>query len=49
LQWLQEKNASDQEALQKLDKFLNEPVSDSNRELAAKFKREGIGLYGIGE
>lgn len=45
LQELQEKYATDQDALVKLDQFLNEPVSDTNRELVATVNREGIDLY----
>lgn len=37
--------AYDQEALEKLDKLLSEPVSESNRSLVAQINREGIELY----
>ena len=37
--------AYDQEALEKLDKLLSEPVSESNRSLVAQINRDGIELY----
>lgn len=37
--------AYDQESLEKLDKLLSEPVSETNRNLVAKINREGIELY----
>jgi tetratricopeptide (TPR) repeat protein len=37
--------AYDQEALEKLDKLLSEPVSEANRSLVADINREGIELY----
>ncbi|MEY4590496.1 MAG: hypothetical protein RL497_2572 [Pseudomonadota bacterium] len=41
--------AYDQEALEKLDKLLSEPVSESNRSLVAQINREGIELYNQGQ
>ena len=35
----------DQEALERLDELLNEPVSEANRALVAQINREGIELY----
>lgn len=49
LEFLQEKYAEDQSALEKLDQFLAEPASESNRELVAEVNREGIDLYSVGE
>ncbi len=49
LKFLQEKYADDQDALEKLDKFLTEPASDSSKELVASVNREGIDLYSVGE
>ncbi|HEY7772454.1 MAG TPA: response regulator [Marinagarivorans sp.] len=37
--------AYDQEALERLDELLNEPVSEANRALVAQINREGIELY----
>jgi CheY-like chemotaxis protein len=37
--------AYDQEALERLDELLNEPVSEANRALVAQINREGIDLY----
>ena len=37
--------AYDQEALEKLDKLLSEPVSETNRSLVAQINRDGIELY----
>ena len=37
--------ADDQAALEKLDQFLNEPASESNRAVVAEINREGIELY----
>ncbi len=49
LEFLQEKYADDQSALEKLDQFLAEPASESNREMVAEVNREGIDLYSVGE
>lgn len=49
LVFLQEKYAEDQSALEKLDKFLSEPASDSNRALVAEVNRKGIELYSVGD
>ncbi|SMF63876.1 CheY chemotaxis protein or a CheY-like REC (receiver) domain [Alteromonadaceae bacterium Bs31] len=46
---LQEKYGHDQAALEKLDAFLNEPASDSNREFVAAINHEGINLYNEGK
>ncbi|WNO07722.1 response regulator [Teredinibacter sp. KSP-S5-2] len=46
---LKVKYMHDQDALQKLDEFLTEPVSDANREMIAEVNREGIDLYKHGE
>ena len=40
--------AYDQEALEKLDALLNEPVSEANRILVSQINREGIELYNRG-
>jgi len=48
LEELMEKYKDDQPALEKLDRFLNEPASDTNRELVAAVNKEGIGLYNSG-
>ncbi len=45
LQELLKNYAYDQEALEKLDHLLPEPVSESNREWVAAVNREGIDLY----
>ena len=45
LEELQTVYADDQEALEKLDVFLDEPASDSSREFVATINREGIELY----
>lgn len=37
--------AYDQDALERLDELLNEPVSEANRALVAQINREGIDLY----
>jgi len=37
--------ADDEGALQQLDKFLSEPISEVSRELVAEVNREGINLY----
>lgn len=42
---LKERFADDEEALEKLDPFLNEPASESNRDFVAAVNREGIQLY----
>ncbi|MFL0809438.1 MAG: response regulator [Agarilytica sp.] len=49
LDHLKKKYADDQKALQRLDPFLTEPASDSNRALVASVNREGIDLYSLGE
>jgi len=49
LEELQNTYADDQDALERLDAFLNEPASDSNREFVAAINREGIELYNGGE
>jgi len=49
LKELQQKYADDEPALEKLDQFLNEPASESNRELVAAVNREGIDLYNSGK
>ncbi|WP_246434688.1 tetratricopeptide repeat-containing response regulator [Teredinibacter haidensis] len=45
---LQHKYKDDQQALEKLDAFLNEPASASNREFVAAINKEGIELYSDG-
>ena len=45
LERLMELYADDQEALEKLDEFLDEPASDANKALVAEVNREGIELY----
>lgn len=40
--------AYDQDALERLDELLNEPVSEANRALVAQINREGIELYNRG-
>lgn len=45
---LQELYAHDQDALQKLDEFLDEPASDANKAVVAEVNREGIELYNEG-
>ena len=45
LEELKVRFADDEEALEKLDAFLNEPVSEANRNLVAEINREGIKLY----
>ncbi len=45
LEELKIKYQDDQEALRKLDGFLNEPVSEENRAMVATINREGIDLY----
>ncbi len=42
---LLQKHAYDQQALEKLDRLLAEPVSETNRALIATVNREGIDLY----
>ncbi len=49
LERLQELYAHDQEALQKLDEFLDEPASDANKAIVAQVNHEGIELYNDGE
>lgn len=49
LKQLQHKYRHDQEALEKLDQFLSEPASESNRALVSTVNREGIDLYTDGE
>ncbi len=49
LEFLQEKYKDDEPSLEKLDKFLSEPASESNRELVAQVNREGIDLYSVGD
>jgi len=39
------KYKDDDEALQKIDRLLEEPVSETNRQRVAKINKEGIGLY----
>lgn len=48
LKQLQHKYRDDQEALEKLDQFLSEPASDTNRALVATVNRGGIDLYNDG-
>ena len=38
----------DESSLKKLDKYLDEPVSETNRELVSDINREGISLYSEG-
>ena len=45
LERLMELYADDQQALEKLDEFLDEPASDANKALVAEVNREGIELY----
>lgn len=45
LRQLKEQFADDEEALEKLDKYLEEPVSEVNRAFVASVNREGIDLY----
>lgn len=45
LKSLQELYGNDEEALRKLDVFLDEPASESNRSLVAAINKEGIDLY----
>ena len=42
---LVKKNGKDQEALEKIDQLLEEPVSEHNRRQVAKLNKEGIGYY----
>ncbi len=49
LKQLQHKYRDDQEALEKLDQFLSEPASESNRALVSSVNREGIDLYTDGD
>lgn len=48
LKRLQEIYADDQQALEKLDEFLDEPASDANKALVAEVNRDGIDLYNEG-
>ena len=48
LQRLQEIYEDDQDALQKLDEFLDEPASDANKAIVAEVNRAGIELYNDG-
>lgn len=48
LESLQDYYEEDQDALQKLDEFLDEPASDHNKEVVANVNREGIELYNEG-
>ena len=41
--------ADDQEALEKLDQFLDEPASDANKAMVAEVNSEGIKLYNEGD
>lgn len=45
---LQRLFAQDQSALERLDKYLDEPASDANRAMVAGVNREGIELYNQG-
>ena len=45
LRKLLQQYAYDQDALEKLDALLNEPVSEANKSMVAKINREGIDLY----
>lgn len=45
---LQELYEYDQDALQRLDEFLDEPASDANKEMVAKVNHDGIELYNEG-
>jgi len=45
LQSLTNDSKGDDEALQKIDRLLEEPVSDVNRQRVAQINKEGIGLY----
>ena len=45
LEKLQRQYSGDQQALQKLDVYLDEPASDANQEVVASINREGIDLY----
>lgn len=46
---LKERFADDEAALEKLDAFLSEPASESNRDFVASVNREGIQLYNDGK
>lgn len=48
LQRLRELYEHDQDALEKLDEFLDEPASDANKAMVAEVNREGINLYNQG-
>ncbi len=48
LEKLKTKFEDDELSLKKLDKYLDEPVSETNRELVAEINREGISLYSSG-
>ena len=48
LEELKNKYKDDEQALERLDLFLNEPASESNREMVANINREGIDLYNEG-
>lgn len=45
---LQELYEHDQEALEKLDEFLDEPASEANKAMVAEVNRDGIHLYNEG-
>ncbi len=45
LKSLQELHKDDEQALKKLDIYLNEPASEENRSLVASINREGINFY----
>ena len=49
LEQLKIKYADNEDALEKLDQFLDEPVSEVNRSMVSQINREGISLYGDGE
>ena len=49
LEQLKIKYADDEQALERLDQFLDEPVSEVNRTMVSRINREGISLYGEGE
>lgn len=49
LERLQDIYAGDEQALQRLDEFLDEPASDANKAMVAEVNRQGIELYQDGE
>lgn len=49
LRSLQHKYEGDEASLEKLDPFLDEPASESNREMVTVINREGIDLYSDGK